>query len=36
MGSWLTSVASVPLVGETTLPSVTPVLLILPSIGAWI
>jgi putative ABC transport system substrate-binding protein len=32
--SWLTIVARVPLVGETTLPSVTEVLLILPSIGA--
>ena len=36
IGSWLTSVAKVPLVTDTTLPSVTSVALILPSIGARI
>ena len=36
IGSWLTRFARVPLVGETTLPSVTAVALIAPSIGARI
>ena len=36
MGSWLTMVASTPLLGVTTLPSVTDVRLILPSMGALI
>ena len=35
IGSWLTMVASVPVVGPTTLPSVTAVRPIRPSIGAW-
>ena len=36
IGSWVTIFAKVPVVGETTLPSVTAVLVILPSIGARI
>src|SRR6478609_5532633 len=36
IGSWLTMLASVPELGVTTLPSVTVVRPILPSIGEWI